>query len=392
MIIKKAEFVTSLAKISNYVDFTLSEIAFVGRSNVGKSSLINALTGRNKLAKTGSMPGRTRLVNYFLVNNRFMLVDLPGYGYALASKEAQREWQTLISGYLQQSDNLKMVFVLVDIRIAPTDLDKQMLEYLYYYNIPFKVIATKVDKIAKTKVAAQVQMIAGELGLGVADIIAVSAAEKQNLGAVLDYISKVLDYENLSDSGDKINQIMCAIKERSAAASTKNAGAKGMPTRGVSTKSASTKGTKVSKCAQLSNSTKGATRSASPKTSKAARTVSATPIPRKNIPSSGVKQNIRNERLCGDTRAKTHQQSNKITPQNVRFGTKTRSSAQNFVSANHSSKVNANGSSNAKSFAKNTSGKANLNNKQTKCNNEKSQETKVKHTPRYVLKKRKIKK
>lgn len=392
MIIKKAEFVTSLAKLSNYVDFTLPEIAFVGRSNVGKSSLINALTGRNKLAKTGSMPGRTRLVNYFLVNNRFMLVDLPGYGYALASKEAQREWQTLISGYLQQSDNLKMVFVLVDIRIAPTDLDKQMLEYLYYYNIPFKVIATKVDKIAKTKVAAQVQMIAGELGLGVADIIAVSAAEKQNLGAVLDYMSQVLDYDNLSDSGDKINQIMCAIKERSAAASTKNATAKGTPTRGASTNPASTKGAKTSKRVQVSNLTKGATRGSAPQTSRAAKTTSATLAARKNNSSSSAKQNARNERLGGDTCGKTRQQSNKATSQNARFATKTHSNAQNFAAANRSSKANESGSSNAKSFAKNVSGKANLNNKQTKRNNEKSQETKVKHTPRYALKKRKIKK
>ena len=137
MIIKKSEFVTSLAKIDNYVNLDIPEIAFVGRSNVGKSSLINALTNRNKLAKTSSLPGRTRLVNYFLINDRFMLVDLPGYGFAKASKESQKEWQTLISGYLQCSEDLKIVFVLVDIRITPSELDKQMLEYLYYYNIHF---------------------------------------------------------------------------------------------------------------------------------------------------------------------------------------------------------------------------------------------------------------
>lgn len=207
MIIKKAEFITSLAKINNYVDFNLPEIAFVGRSNVGKSSLINALTNRNKLAKTSSMPGRTRLVNYFLINDRFMLVDLPGYGFAIASKEAQKEWQTLISGYLQRSNALKMVFVLVDIRIKPTDLDKQMLEYLYYYNIPFKVIATKTDKIGKTKITAQVQTIATELGLGTADIIPVSASEKNNLGAVLDFMDNTLDYANLRIDKGKLSII-----------------------------------------------------------------------------------------------------------------------------------------------------------------------------------------
>lgn len=210
MNIKKAEFITSLAKINNYVDYDMPEIAFVGRSNVGKSSLINALTNRNKLAKTSSMPGRTRLVNYFLINDRFMLVDLPGYGFAVASKEAQKEWQTLISGYLQRSNNLKMVFVLVDIRITPSELDKQMLEYLYYYNIPFKVIATKTDKIGKTKINAQVQIIATELGLGTADIIPVSASGKANLGAVLDFMDSVLDYEKLHIDKAKIS----AIKEK----------------------------------------------------------------------------------------------------------------------------------------------------------------------------------
>lgn len=234
MIIKKAEFVTSLAKLNNFVDFDLPEIAFVGRSNVGKSSLINALTDRNKLAKTGSMPGRTRLVNYFLVNDRFMLVDLPGYGYALASKQAQQEWQTLISGYLQKSTKLKMVFVLVDIRITPSELDKQMLEYLYFYNIPFKVIATKMDKVAKSKVQAQVQMLASELGLGVADIIPVSASAKLNIGAVLDFMDGVLDYSNLCEKRELINK----FREQVA---TKNENKKSINERQVKTKKNSLK-------------------------------------------------------------------------------------------------------------------------------------------------------
>ena len=319
MNIKKAEFITSLAKINNYIDYNLPEIAFVGRSNVGKSSLINALTNRNKLAKTSSMPGRTRLVNYFLINDRFMLVDLPGYGFAVASKEAQKEWQTLISGYLQKSNNLKMVFVLVDVRIKPSDLDKQMLEYLYYYNIPFKVIATKTDKIGKTKVNAQIQMIAAELGLGTADIMAVSAAEKTNLGAVLDFMDVTLDYEKLH-----INKAQIAvIKEKDKP-------------QGIVVGSG------------------------------------------ENIAEIIMREEERKKMEANNSKVAKTKKSNKISkPTKItdKKQTKSKSSAPKIPKRENAKTAKA----------------SRVNSKNTK-NNEKSKESKVKHTPRYVLRKRKEKK
>ena len=214
MKIKTAEFVTSIGNIAKYKSFDLPEITFVGRSNVGKSSLINALTNRKKLAKTSSLAGRTRLVNMFLINQKFMLVDLPGYGYAKASKEAQNEWQSLIGGYLQKSTKLKMVFVLVDLRIEPTDLDKQMLNFLYYYNIPFKVVGTKADKLTKSQVKNNMKKIALDLGLGTEDILYTSSETKSGVDDLLNYIAELVDYDNLKENKELIPNL---IEERKQA-------------------------------------------------------------------------------------------------------------------------------------------------------------------------------
>ena len=214
MKITLAEFITSIGDITKYKDYSMPEITFVGRSNVGKSSLINALTNYKKLAKTSSLAGRTRLVNLFLINKKFILVDLPGYGYAKAGKEAQQEWQGLIEGYLQKSKQLKMVFVLVDIRIKPTEQDKQMINYLYYYNMPFKVVATKADKIGKSQIKPYLANIANELGLGIADIFAVSAQTKYGLDEVLSYMDNVLDYDNLVANVDLIDKIKEGRREQ----------------------------------------------------------------------------------------------------------------------------------------------------------------------------------
>ena len=207
MKINTAEFITSIGNIEKYHDYNLPEITFVGRSNVGKSSLINALTNHKKLAKTSSLAGRTRLVNMFLINSRFILVDLPGYGYAKAGKEEQKEWQGLIEGYLQKSRQIKMVFVLVDIRIKPTEQDKQMLNYLYYYNMPFKVVATKADKLSKTQIKNKLHNIALELGLGNADMFAVSAQTKYGLEEILQYINNFLNYDTLIPNTQLIQNI-----------------------------------------------------------------------------------------------------------------------------------------------------------------------------------------
>lgn len=192
MIIKTAEFVTSIASADKLGQWTLPQFAFVGRSNVGKSTLLNALAGRNKLAKTSSTPGRTRLINIFEINRQFYFVDLPGYGYAKASKEEQANWQQLIGTYLENTEHLKLVFVLVDCRHTPTEKDKQMLQYLYTYQIPFRVVATKTDKISKAEIRRSQSMLAGELCVGMDDILMVSAEKKENLTKLWEIIEQKL--------------------------------------------------------------------------------------------------------------------------------------------------------------------------------------------------------
>jgi len=194
MLVKNAEFVTSvgISNVNKLREFTLPEIAFVGRSNVGKSSLINYLTNRKKLAKTSATPGRTRLVNYFLINKEFYFVDLPGYGFAQASKKEQAEWQSLIGGYLENSPNLKHIFVLVDIRHTPSDKDKLMLKYLYTYQIPFSVLATKLDKINRSEINKQISILSSTLGLGIGDIIPVSSEKRIGVEKVLEKIDEIL--------------------------------------------------------------------------------------------------------------------------------------------------------------------------------------------------------
>lgn len=174
MKITKSAFVTSVANPSKLLNDGKGEIAFVGRSNVGKSSLLNMLVNNKKLAKTSSLPGRTRLINYFIINDSFYFVDLPGYGFAKASKQEAFGWQSLIEPYLIKNNNLKCVFVLVDSRIEPTENDKQMIDFLVYYNIPFVIIATKCDKFAKSKIKPALLKIANSLNVGVGNIIGVS--------------------------------------------------------------------------------------------------------------------------------------------------------------------------------------------------------------------------
>lgn len=149
-VIKQASFVTSCSTGSPYPQETACEIAVVGKSNVGKSSLINCLCNNNKLAKTSATPGKTRLINYFLINRAFYLVDLPGYGFAKTGKTEQESWGELIETYLK-SGRVKHLFLLIDIRHEPTEYDRMMLNWVIYYGIPYTVVATKADKIAKTK-------------------------------------------------------------------------------------------------------------------------------------------------------------------------------------------------------------------------------------------------
>ena len=159
MNIKSAKYLTSVVEFEKIIDDGLPEFAFVGRSNVGKSSLINHLTGVNGLAKTSATPGKTKMLNYFLINDEFRFVDLPGYGYAKVGKGQLDVWSGLIGEYLLGSQSLKMIFLLLDIRHDPTEQDKQMLQFLIYNNLPFRVVVTKADKIARSKQFQQVEKI-----------------------------------------------------------------------------------------------------------------------------------------------------------------------------------------------------------------------------------------
>jgi len=188
--IKQAEFVTSVGQGQNYPAPLACEIAIVGRSNVGKSSLINCICNRNKLAKTSQTPGKTRLINYFLINKSFYLVDLPGYGFARASKTEQRDWDALIGGYLS-SGRPKHLFLLLDIRHAPSAEDRQMFEWVLYYGVPFTLIATKSDKLSRSARTAAAGKAAKLLGAP-PYAIAFSASLNQGRAELIDRIGQIV--------------------------------------------------------------------------------------------------------------------------------------------------------------------------------------------------------
>lgn len=195
MQVHSAKFVTSATNLNNDKISNYKQIAFVGRSNVGKSSLINMLVGNGKLCKTSSTPGRTRLINYFLINDDVYFVDLPGYGFAKASKSEVDGWQSMIEPYLVENKNLKCVCMLVDSRIEPTAQDKQMLNFLNYYRIPFIIIATKCDKFGKSQIKPQMQKIANALGVGKDNVYASSSENRYGRLEILDKFSQFLDEE-----------------------------------------------------------------------------------------------------------------------------------------------------------------------------------------------------
>ena len=174
-IIKSAQFIKSEIDFSNYKGFGLPEIMLAGRSNVGKSSFINMLSGNNKLAKVSATQGKTRLVNFFMFNKEFILVDLPGYGYAEASKVEQQRWGKIIDSYIESSKNLVCAVLLVDVRHKPTEQDKQMLNYFTFNNIPVTIVATKYDKIKKAERMKKISDIAKELKVGVENIYLISS-------------------------------------------------------------------------------------------------------------------------------------------------------------------------------------------------------------------------
>ena len=192
MKIVSAKYLTSVVSEKDILNDELLEFAFVGRSNVGKSSLINALTGVKNLAKTSSTPGLTKMINYFLINNSFKFVDLPGYGYAKTGQKHIANWAGLMEKYLLNSTLLKTVFVLVDSRHEPSELDKMMIEFLNHYQIPYMLIATKVDKLAKCKIPQNLSKIAKTLVVRRELILPFSSETLFGKDKILDYIEGVI--------------------------------------------------------------------------------------------------------------------------------------------------------------------------------------------------------
>ena len=195
MIVKNARFVQSLSAFKPFPGQGLPEIAMVGKSNVGKSSLINSLTRNSHLARTSSEPGKTRLVNLYLINEAFFLVDLPGYGFAKASKQEKDTWAGMIEGYLQNSGNLKRVFQLVDIRHAPTRDDQMMVEYLRHYDIPFTVVAAKAEKMSRAQRGRSIPVICRTLAVQPWEVLTHSSREDLGRDALIELIER-----DISDS------------------------------------------------------------------------------------------------------------------------------------------------------------------------------------------------
>lgn len=192
MKITSAKYLTSVVDEKNILNDELLEFAFVGRSNVGKSSLINTLAGVKNLAKTSSTPGLTKMINYFVINDNFKFVDLPGYGYAKTGQKHIANWAGLMEKYLLNSELLRTVFVLIDCRHEPSDLDKMMIEFLNHYQIPYIIIMTKVDKIAKSKISQYADKIARSLKTRKELILPFSSVNSFGKDRVLDYIENVI--------------------------------------------------------------------------------------------------------------------------------------------------------------------------------------------------------
>ena len=194
MEIKKAEFVLSAPRESMCPKDTKPEYAFIGRSNVGKSSLINMLTNNRKLAKTSSTPGKTLLINHFIINNEWYLVDLPGYGFAKRSKSELQKLEQMITGYLLQRQQLVNVFLLVDIRLEAQKVDLDFIQWLGSSSIPFAIVFTKADKLSATKVKQNVEAykkVLSETWEELPPIFITSAEKKQGRDEILDYISQI---------------------------------------------------------------------------------------------------------------------------------------------------------------------------------------------------------
>lgn len=191
--IKKAELVAVTGRPEQYPEDNLYEVAFAGRSNVGKSSLLNLLTNRKKLAKVSGNPGKTRTINFYEINGDFRIVDLPGYGYAKVSKTLSEGWGDMMEVYFESRKGLLKVIQLVDIRHAPSKQDVQMYNYLKHYGLDGLVVATKADKISRNQIQKNIKVIRQTLGMHPEDtVVPVSALKKTGHDVLLDVIEGIL--------------------------------------------------------------------------------------------------------------------------------------------------------------------------------------------------------
>lgn len=194
MEIKKAEFTLSSPTVDKCPKDTKPEYAFIGRSNVGKSSLINMLCNNKRLAKTSSTPGKTLLINHFIINNEWYLVDLPGYGFAKRSKSVQQKLDQMITGYILQREQLVNVFVLIDIRLEPQKIDREFIDWLGMSSIPFAIVFTKADKLGPVKAKANAQAWMESLRdvwEELPPFFVTSSEKKTGRDEVLDYIDQI---------------------------------------------------------------------------------------------------------------------------------------------------------------------------------------------------------
>ncbi len=199
MIIKKADIETVAVKPSQYPESNVPEIAFAGRSNVGKSSLLNLLTNRRKLARTSGSPGKTRTINFYRINDQFRIVDLPGYGYAKISKSQSAGWGEMIETYLEGRPTLLKVVQLVDIRHAPSAQDVQMYEYLRHFGLDGLVVATKADKVSSNERQKCLSVIKKTLNLSGDDkIIPVSTLKRTGYDTLLDELEHIIQNSNVA--------------------------------------------------------------------------------------------------------------------------------------------------------------------------------------------------
>lgn len=203
MIIKSAEFVKSAPDVDRCPPGDLPEIAFVGRSNVGKSSLINVLVNRRRLARTSNTPGRTQLLNLFVINDRFMFADLPGYGYARVPAAVRKTWQPMVQNYLTRRDSLRGVVLILDIRRTPGPEELRLMDWFRQLQRPCITVLTKADKVSRSKRAGKHRQVADDLGIDPARLLLFSAQTRQGKDELWRRIGELVRTNPAEDSGEK---------------------------------------------------------------------------------------------------------------------------------------------------------------------------------------------